>query len=153
MEISSGVILYRKINDTVEFFVCTPDGPYWKHRTLWCFPKGHIEEGETPFQTALREFEEETSVKLSSDPLQYECFGSVKQNKSKNVYVYYKKYDNEDLTNCYSNTCVTVVNGVEYEHKEIKAYKWITIDEYKESGIKVYIPYLEQIIEKYGNNN
>ena len=153
METSSGIILYRKVNDTVEFFVCTPDGPYWKHRELWCFPKGHMEMNETPFQTALREFEEETSVKLTSNETEYECFGVVKQNKKKNVYVYYKPYQDEDLTNCYSNTCISVIDGVEIEHNEIKAYKWITIDEYKESGIKAYIPYLEKIIEKVGNNN
>lgn len=153
MEISSGVILYRKINDTVEFFVCTPDGPYWKHRELWCFPKGHMEEGETPFQTALREFQEETSVKLTDNQNEYECFGKVKQNKKKYVYVYCKEYDNENLSNCYSNTCISVINGIEYEHNEIKDYKWITIDEYKINGIKAYIPYLEEIINKYGNNN
>lgn len=153
MEISSGVILYRKINDTVEFFVCTPDGPYWKHRELWCFPKGHMEEGENPFQTALREFEEETSVKLSDNPIEYECFGKVRQNKKKCVYVYVKEYNGEDLTNCYSNSCISIINGVEYEHKEIKDYKWITIDDYKVSGIKAYIPYLEEIINRYGNNN
>ncbi len=28
----------------------------------WSFPKGHVEEGETEFQTALRETKEETNV-------------------------------------------------------------------------------------------
>ena len=153
METSSGVVLYRNTNGVIEFFMCTPDGPYWRHRELWCFPKGHIEEGETPFQTALREFEEETSVKLTSDPTQYECFGKIRQNKSKNVFLFYKRYSDEDLTNCYSNTCISVVNGIEYEHKEIKAYKWMTIDEYKKNGIKAYIPYLEKIVQRYGDNN
>ena len=45
------------------------------------------------------------------------------------------------------------LNGIEIEHNEIKDYKWITLEEYKESGIKAYIPYLEKIIEKYGNSN
>lgn len=77
MEVSSGVLLYRNNNGVIEFFVCTPDGPYWKYRELWCFPKGHIENNETPFQTAIREFEEETSVKLSDNPIDYECFGMI----------------------------------------------------------------------------
>ena len=153
MEVSSGVLLYRNNNGVIEFFVCTPDGPYWKYRELWCFPKGHMENNETPFQTAIREFKEETSVKLSDNPIDYECFGMIKQNKKKNVYLFYKKYQNENLTHCYSNKCISIVNGIEIEHNEIKDYKWITLEEYKESGIKVYIPYLEKIIEKYGNSN
>lgn len=153
METSSGVILYKKVNDVMQFFMCTPDGPYWKHRILWCFPKGHIEDNETPFETALREFEEETSVKLTSDENQYAFYGKIKQNKKKFVFVYVKQYQNEDLTNCYSNTCISIVNGVEYEHNEIKDYKWVTLEEYKEKGIKAYIPILEQILIDCDNNN
>ena len=111
---------------------------------LYELPAGKLELNEDPRLAAIREFEEETSVKLTSDQNQYECFGKIKQNKNKNVYVFYKPYSNEDLTNCYSNSCVSVINGIEYEHKEIKAYKWMTIDEYKKNGIKTYIPYLEE---------
>lgn len=34
-------------------------------RMLWSLPKGHIEEGETPEQAALREVHEETGIKSS----------------------------------------------------------------------------------------
>ena len=33
-----------------------------KGRLLWSLPKGHIEAGETPDQTAVREVEEETGI-------------------------------------------------------------------------------------------
>lgn len=33
-----------------------------KNRTIWCLPKGHIEPGETPEKTALREVQEETGL-------------------------------------------------------------------------------------------
>lgn len=151
METSSGIILYKKVNDTFEFFMCTPDGPYWVNRVLWCFPKGHMEENETPFETALREFEEETSVKLINDETKYKYLGIVKQNKKKNVHVFIKPYENEDLSNCYSNMCTSIIKGVEVEHAEIKGYKWINIEEYKENGIKAYIPILEKIQNDYNN--
>ena len=139
MEHSSGIIVYR-INEKniVEFFVCTPDGPYWKNRELWNFPKGYIEKDETPFQAALREFEEETSVSLDNSPSSYEYLGKVKQNTSKNVHVFLKKYNNEDFSNCFSNECVTIIKGKEYVHREIKEYRWMTYEELKEKGIKAY---------------
>ncbi len=34
-----------------------------KNEVIYTFPKGHIEEGETPQQAAIREVEEETGVK------------------------------------------------------------------------------------------
>ena len=146
-EKSCGAIVYKMENGELKFLLVHQSNGHYS------FPKGHMEEGENPFQTALREFEEETSVKLSDNPIEYECFGRVRQNKKKSVYVYAKEYNGEDLTNCYSNSCISIINGVEYEHKEIKDYKWITIDDYKVSGIKAYIPYLEEIINRYGNNS
>ena len=32
-------------------------------RLEWCLPKGHLEEGETPEQAAIREIEEETGIR------------------------------------------------------------------------------------------
>jgi 8-oxo-dGTP pyrophosphatase MutT (NUDIX family) len=32
-------------------------------RVEWCLPKGHLEEGETPEQAAVREIEEETGIR------------------------------------------------------------------------------------------
>lgn len=151
MEVSSGIILHRMKNGKVEFFMCTPDGPYWRNRVLWGFPKGHIEKNETPFETALREFEEETSVKLIVDETKYQYLGKIRQNKKKDVHVFTKPYENENLENCYSNTCISVVKGVKIEHPEIKEYKWVDIDEYKEKGIKTYIPILEKINNDYNN--
>ena len=62
-----------------------------------------------------------------------------------------KEYENENLENCYSNLCVSIIKGEEIEHREIKEYKWITLNEYKESGIKAYIPILEKICNDYNN--
>ena len=138
MEYSSGIILYKKDENTVKFFVCTPDGPFWKNKELWNFPKGHIEDGETPFETAIREFREETSVELTTDVNQYKYLGLIRQNSSKKVHVYVKQYNNENLDNCYSNECETIIKGVKFIHHEIKDYKWMTYEELLKKGIKCY---------------
>ena len=38
-----------------------------RERLLWSLPKGHIEEGETPEQAAIREVNEETGIECSID--------------------------------------------------------------------------------------
>ncbi|MBR6516940.1 MAG: NUDIX domain-containing protein [Bacilli bacterium] len=147
MEYSSGIILYRKNSDNVfEFFVCTPDGPMWINRELWNFPKGHLEINESPFKAAIREFEEETSVKLNDEESLYKFHGIIKQNKHKRVFVYSKKYENEDLSNCYSNECITIYKEKLYVHNEIKDYRWMTFEELENKGMKCYLDTFKEII-------
>ena len=55
-EISSGGIVFRQ----------SPEGPQVlmikDHRGKWTFPKGHVEEEETPPKAAIREVQEETGL-------------------------------------------------------------------------------------------
>jgi len=43
-----------------------PGGPFFKNKDLgsWSIAKGELEENESKFQAALREFEEETGIKI-----------------------------------------------------------------------------------------
>ena len=43
-------------------------------RKDWSIPKGHIQQGETPIEGALRELEEETSIQLENQPKQISTF-------------------------------------------------------------------------------
>lgn len=148
MEYSSGIILYDKSGENTKFFVCTPGGPYWEHKEMWNFPKGHIEKDESPFDAALREFEEETSVKLVNDISHYKYLGLVKQNSKKKVHVFIKPYENENLENCYSNLCESIIKGKKYVHPEIKSYKWMTYRDLLEKGIKCYNEIFKSIDDK-----
>lgn len=58
-EKSCGAIVYRKQGDRLQLLIL-------RHRMggHWSFPKGHVEEGETEVQTALREVKEETGLNI-----------------------------------------------------------------------------------------
>ena len=58
-EKSCGAVVYRYNNDVLELLLI-------RHRFggHWSFPKGHVEEGENEFQTALREVKEETNLSI-----------------------------------------------------------------------------------------
>ena len=68
---SAGILLFRERGAKVEVLLIKPGGPFWKNKDAgaWMIPKGTIEPGETPAEAALREFEEETGTRLTSEPV------------------------------------------------------------------------------------
>ena len=61
-ERSAGVIPYRIDGDRGPLFLVLHSATVRNPRAKWEFPKGGMEEGETPRQTAAREFQEETGL-------------------------------------------------------------------------------------------
>ncbi len=61
-EHSAGVIPYRIDGDRGPLFLVLHSATVRNPRAKWEFPKGGMEEGETPRQTAAREFQEETGL-------------------------------------------------------------------------------------------
>lgn len=79
-EVSSGIIIFRKVDHETQFLVL-----YYGH-SQWTFPRGKIEKEERSFAAALRETEEETG--FSKNDLKfveyfktYENWTFVKNNK------------------------------------------------------------------------
>jgi 8-oxo-dGTP pyrophosphatase MutT (NUDIX family) len=58
-QVVAGFVIFRRTSDGIKFLLLYKRGNYWN------FPKGHFEEGETSFTTALRETEEETGIRRS----------------------------------------------------------------------------------------
>ena len=57
-EKSCGAVVYTKINNEVKFVLVR------QLKGFYGFPKGHVEDGETEKQTAIREVKEETNVNV-----------------------------------------------------------------------------------------
>jgi len=74
---SAGVVVYRKHKDTIEYLLLHYSAGHWD------FSKGHMEEGETKEQTALRELKEESGLTATIEPGFTASFS-----------YYFKDYDN-----------------------------------------------------------
>ncbi len=85
--VSAGLLLFRRLRDELELFLAHPGGPFWRSRDVgaWTVPKGLVEEGEDPLRAAIREFEEETSIRPSGPFLP---LGSVRQKAGKIVHAW-----------------------------------------------------------------
>ena len=71
MQLSAGILLFRRDGDDLLVLLIKPGGPFWRNKDVgaWMIPKGAIEHGEAPAEAALREFEEETGTRLTSIPI------------------------------------------------------------------------------------
>lgn len=152
-EISAGLIIYRKKNGAIEFFVGHPGGPYWKNQEFFTFLKGRLEEDEDLLSTAIREVKEECGITMpqcndSVSKVNYVYLGSVKQTK-KTVHAFLIEHDFDEKT-CYSNMC-----HVEYPYKsgniieipEIDEYRWVTYEELTKITHIKHLPLYEKAID------
>jgi predicted NUDIX family NTP pyrophosphohydrolase len=85
--VSAGLLMFRRPKGELEVFLAHPGGQFWKMRDLgaWTVRKGLVERGEDPLRAAIREFEEETSVRPEGPFLP---LGSVRQKAGKLVHAW-----------------------------------------------------------------
>jgi len=64
MKTSAGLLVYKKENEEILFFIAHPGGPFWKNKDVgaWSIPKGEFTSDENAFDAAIREFKEETGI-------------------------------------------------------------------------------------------
>lgn len=72
MKTSAGLLVYRTKDGRVEVLIVHPGGPYFaqKDAGVWSIPKGEVDKGEKPVDTAKREFEEELGLPAPGGELQ-----------------------------------------------------------------------------------
>ena len=70
VQISAGVLAYRRRPEGPQFLLAHPGGPFWagKDDAAWSIPKGLVEAGEAHWAAAAREFAEEMGRPIAGDP-------------------------------------------------------------------------------------
>lgn len=97
----------------------------------WSYPKGHLEEGETHSQTAIRELNEELNIKLPTDFLDNSKLEELEPvNKWKRIkhYWYYKYELRPDEFNKYFNNSLIIP---ELQLDEIDEARFVDFEEAK----------------------
>ncbi len=150
---SAGIVLYRINNNTPEFFLVHPGGPFWNNKDLhtWSIPKGEFDENENAFLAALREFREETGSPIKAEksiPLT-----PVKQKGGKTVYAWGVKGDINPET-IRSNTFEIEwppKSGKKALFPEVDKGAWFDLEQAKEKINPAQFALLEELMRKIKN--
>lgn len=122
---SAGIIPYKFEDGEIKFFLGHPGGPANANRNFWALLKGGIENGEEPIDAAIREFQEESGIRLDENEVKERLFlvGTIKQREGKLVTAYAMEVDDIDTEKCFSNLVV----GEDFP--EMDRYAWMSLDE------------------------
>ena len=87
--ISAGLLMFRRKNDELEFFLAHPGGPLFARKDdgIWTIPKGEAASGEDLLTRAQIEFEEEVGFRPEG-VLDWIALGWIKQKGGKIVHAW-----------------------------------------------------------------
>ena len=126
-----------------------PGGPYWAKRDIgaWSIPKGLVEEGEEPLQSALRELEEELGSPFAFAAEELVELGSVRQKAGKVVHCWAAEADFDPAT-LSSNTFTMEWpprSGSEREFPEVDRAGWFGPGEARQKIIPAQADFLDRL--------
>jgi len=111
--LSAGVVVLRNTDDGLRFLLLRA----FKN---WDFPKGMVEEGETPLEGALREVKEESAIEELQFPWGEQYFETAPYSKNKVARYYLGVTQTED---------VQLLANPELSRAEHTEYRWLSADE------------------------
>lgn len=128
-EKSCGAVVFREVDKDIEFLIISHKGD--RH---WCFPKGHVEKGESEKETALREILEETGIKVELvEGFKESVHYNPKRDTEKEVVFFLSKSDKQK---------------VKIQVEEIEEYKWL---KYKDALLKITFETSKEVLRKAMN--
>jgi predicted NUDIX family NTP pyrophosphohydrolase len=147
--LSAGILLYRDRDGSTEVLLVKPGGPYWRNQDVgaWMIPKGGVEAGEAPADAALREFEEETGMRLATVPVP---LARVKQAGGKWVEAFAAEedFDCATLTSNSFEVEWPPRSGRRQSFPEIIEARWMTVAEARAMMLPSQLPLLDALEAK-----
>ena len=143
---TAGLLLYRRRGE-LEVFLVHPGGPFWSKKDLgaWSLPKGQIDEGEDPLQTAKREFTEETGFPIDGD---FRPLEPVKQSGGKVVHAWAIEADCDPAqlrSNLFSMEWPPK-SGKTQEFPEVDRGAWFNLPEARKRILAAQRGFIEQLV-------
>jgi predicted NUDIX family NTP pyrophosphohydrolase len=130
---SAGILPFRYNKKKLEVMLAHPGGPFWKNKDLgaWSVVKGEYNDDEEPLTAAKREWQEETSLKISGNfiPLK-----PVRQKSGKEILAWAVETD-MDPTHIKSNDFEMEwppKSGRKQSFPEIDRAEWFSVEAAKE---------------------
>jgi predicted NUDIX family NTP pyrophosphohydrolase len=146
---SAGILLFRQRSGKTEVLLVRPGGPFWRNKDAgaWMIPKGMVEPGEALAEAALREFEEEVGVKLTTVPFP---LATVRQAGGKIVEAFAVEGD----LDCSNITSIEFEmewpprSGERQSFPEVDEARWMDLREARELMLRSQLPLLDALEEK-----
>jgi predicted NUDIX family NTP pyrophosphohydrolase len=147
--VSAGILLFRMKTSGVEVLLVRPGGPFWKNRTTgaWMIPKGLVESGEAPAETALREFAEETGVALTSVPTHL-CRVRQAGGKIVEAFAVEGDLDPEAIASNHFTLEYPRGSGRVQSFPEVEQARWFTLAEARIEMLPSQVPMVDALEER-----
>jgi predicted NUDIX family NTP pyrophosphohydrolase len=134
-------------DEEIDVFLVHPGGPFWakKDAGAWSIPKGEFET-EQPLVAAMREFEEETGLKISGDFIELK---PVKQKGGKIVYAWAVEadFDASDIQSNMFKLEWPPKSGVMRDYPEVDRAGWFDLETAKLKMLASQAGLIEQLQE------
>lgn len=149
--VSAGLILYRQGPKGIEVLIAHMGGPLWaKKERGWSIPKGEIDPGEEPLETARREFVEEVGIEPpTGTPIE---LGEIIQKSGKKVIAWGLEGDLDPADQA-SITCEIQWpprSGKTMVIPEVDRVEWMSPAKAKKRVIEGQMPLFDRLVEIVG---
>jgi predicted NUDIX family NTP pyrophosphohydrolase len=147
---SAGLVIYRIKDGRPQVLLAHMGSPWWAKKDVgaWTIPKGEVEAGEEPLDTAKREFGEELGLPVPDGDFME--LGDIEQHNRKTVSAWAIEAD-PDVANIKSNTVKIEWpprSGKEQDFPEIDRADWFGLAEAGQKTVRGQAELFERLAAK-----